>query len=271
MIVAQAITPAWSEQGWRRALARALAKAARIRWDGPEGESPVLVACAGECGAASGWHRVEWVAEGLTCDCPARGPCHHRARAWCEYMGEWRRLETIAREHGVEAAVRWLVYRETGELDATPIRPLRDVRLWREGGSARADVPHCVRHSPTGIEWGYLGSGPSDLAYSILVYFYGPAVAEELARCYLREVICAIPHDAREYVIPAADIERWVQGALWRPCPGPWTGFDDGSAPLCSCHSVPDAWLDEAYPTYDIEPGTPCGSVSCVCRYAEEE
>jgi len=61
-----------------------------------------------------------------------------------------------------------------------------------------------------------------------------------------------------------------VERARYRPCPGPWTAFEDGSAPLCSCHAVPDAWIDEAYPTYDIEPGTPCGSASCVCRYAEE-
>ena len=27
---------------------------------------------------------------------------------------------------------------------------------------------HHIRHSPTGMEWGYLGSGPSDLALSIL-------------------------------------------------------------------------------------------------------
>lgn len=29
-------------------------------------------------------------------------------------------------------------------------------------------LPHVVRHSPTGFEWGYGGSGPADLAYSIL-------------------------------------------------------------------------------------------------------
>lgn len=28
---------------------------------------------------------------------------------------------------------------------------------------------HIVRHSPTGFEWGYMGSGPSDLSLSILV------------------------------------------------------------------------------------------------------
>ena len=34
-------------------------------------------------------------------------------------------------------------------------------------------LKHRVRHSPTGFEWGYLGSGPSDLALSILWDFMG--------------------------------------------------------------------------------------------------
>lgn len=29
-------------------------------------------------------------------------------------------------------------------------------------------LPHVVRHSPTGFEWGYPGSGPADLALSIV-------------------------------------------------------------------------------------------------------
>ena len=32
---------------------------------------------------------------------------------------------------------------------------------------------HQVRHSPTGFEWGYLGSGPADLALNILWNFLG--------------------------------------------------------------------------------------------------
>lgn len=32
---------------------------------------------------------------------------------------------------------------------------------------------HVVRHSPTGFEWGYGGSGPSDLALSILTDVFG--------------------------------------------------------------------------------------------------
>jgi hypothetical protein len=50
----------------------------------------------------------------------------------------------------------------------------------------RVDLPHIVKHSPTGFEMGYGGSGPADLSYSILTHWllsYGftKAEAEEQA------------------------------------------------------------------------------------------
>ena len=32
---------------------------------------------------------------------------------------------------------------------------------------------HIIYHSPTGFEYGYAGSGPADLAFSILADYYG--------------------------------------------------------------------------------------------------
>jgi hypothetical protein len=46
----------------------------------------------------------------------------------------------------------------------------------KESGE-RYDLPHVVKHSPTGMEWGYAGSGPADLARSILIDAIGPAAA----------------------------------------------------------------------------------------------
>lgn len=37
----------------------------------------------------------------------------------------------------------------------------------------RRTLRHYVRHSPTGLEWGYGGSGPADLARSILIEVLG--------------------------------------------------------------------------------------------------
>ena len=37
----------------------------------------------------------------------------------------------------------------------------------------RERVGHVIYHSPTGLEYGYAGSGPADLALSILGHWYG--------------------------------------------------------------------------------------------------
>lgn len=44
-----------------------------------------------------------------------------------------------------------------------------DIILSRENGYVKTNVPHAiVRHSPAGFDWGYGGSGPSDLALNVL-------------------------------------------------------------------------------------------------------
>jgi hypothetical protein len=47
---------------------------------------------------------------------------------------------------------------------------------------SKAPLPHLVYHSPDGFEWGYAGSGPSDLARSIVGYLLGED--EPSARVY---------------------------------------------------------------------------------------
>lgn len=46
----------------------------------------------------------------------------------------------------------------------------------KESGD-RYELPHIKRHSPTGMEWGYAGSGPADLARSLLIDALGPFAA----------------------------------------------------------------------------------------------
>ena len=46
----------------------------------------------------------------------------------------------------------------------------------KESGD-RYPLPHIKRHSPTGMSWGYEGSGPADLARSLLIDALGPAAA----------------------------------------------------------------------------------------------
>lgn len=60
----------------------------------------------------------------------------------------------------------------------------------QESGKDGARVlPHCQMHSPTGFETGYAGSGPADLALSILCDFFGvsSSTIERFCRFTLQE------------------------------------------------------------------------------------
>lgn len=139
------------------------------------------------------------------------GPCSHRAQAWAVEQGEWSFLLHQARKYGIEPTVREFVYDYTGTVDWTPLRPVTDVRLWRDSeGRAYASVPHWPYHSEA-IEWGYEGSGPADLARSILIWFYGLAVAKLFATDFKRQVIARLPRDAATVVIPRETITEFVE------------------------------------------------------------
>ena len=101
-----------------------------------------------------------------------------------------------------------------------PVRPeyraltgdAEDVVLWRTlEGEAHASVPHAVRHSPTGIEWGYGRSGPADLALSVLLALTDERAANALYHRFKHEVVASIPEDGG--VLRAADVRRWVERA----------------------------------------------------------
>lgn len=155
-------------------------------------------------------HIVDWVPSGLTCDCESMTACPHRARAWAEYEQLWRELVAISRSHGLIAAVRFAVYDQSGQISSQPIRPVRDVLLWRDRDGAHANILLLQRHSTT-VDWGYVGAGPTELARSVLTHFYGPATAIALYREFMREVIANIPYSVDEYVLDAETIHRWVE------------------------------------------------------------
>ena len=68
-------------------------------------------------------------------------------------------------------------------------------------------LKHRVYHSPTGFEWGYLGSGPADLARSILWDHLGkepsPALYQEF-----KWVFVAYWED--EWQISSLEIQDWM-------------------------------------------------------------
>ncbi len=60
-----------------------------------------------------------------------------------------------------------------------------------------------MRHSPDGFSWGYGGSGPADLARSILADYLGH-----------------IPHPAIYQQFKYQHVARWEQGKPWRIASG---------------------------------------------------
>jgi hypothetical protein len=47
------------------------------------------------------------------------------------------------------------------------------VHLETPDGQVLGQLPHVIRYSPTGLNWGYTGSGPADCARSILLHALG--------------------------------------------------------------------------------------------------
>jgi len=86
-----------------------------------------------------------------------------------------------------------------------------DIILERRNGTAFINVPHAiVRHSPTGFEWGYGGSGPADAALNIL---YAVTQDKEVADRYYQEFkwdfISIAPEQGA--IIPRRAILRWLK------------------------------------------------------------
>ena len=84
-----------------------------------------------------------------------------------------------------------------GELfmvDAIP--DFGDVVCSREGGDISTNVPRRItKHSPTGFEWGYGGSGPADFALNILSVFIGQKLAEFYYQDFKWEFVSKLPDE----------------------------------------------------------------------------
>lgn len=80
----------------------------------------------------------------------------------------------------------------------------------KERGAPAYPLRHEVRHSPTGFEFGYAGSGPSDLARCILLDWL--ADREDVERLYQQfklDVIAGLSGEAFE--LSSAAIDAWIK------------------------------------------------------------
>jgi hypothetical protein len=82
------------------------------------------------------------------------------------------------------------------------------VKVYTDKGAFVCDLPHKVRHSPSGIEWGYAGAGPADLALSILTYTSGERQANDLYQYFKKEFVSRFPDSGWE--LAEQDVLRWV-------------------------------------------------------------
>lgn len=78
-----------------------------------------------------------------------------------------------------------------------------------EGIKKPYHLAHVVKHSPTGISWGYGGSGPADCALSILIDFTGSISLAE--KFYQKFKWAFIEPAGDELIIPGSAIDEWLK------------------------------------------------------------
>jgi Family of unknown function (DUF6166) len=114
----------------------------------------------------------------------------------------------------------WKVYRISRRADGVLVCTV--VQRDREPYALR----HVVCHSPAGFECGYSGSGPADLALSILADHFGEEPTPVQVRrgelrawaphqAFKRDMVASLHlHRGQRAVIAGEDLERWL--ARWR-------------------------------------------------------
>ena len=95
------------------------------------------------------------------------------------------------------------------------------VLVSHDGGESYANLPlylEWANHSPTGFEWGYYGSGPSQLAYAILHHYFTAmdGLTDEEAYEKAQDIYMRFKQDAistigvKEWELDGFDIEAWL-------------------------------------------------------------
>lgn len=82
------------------------------------------------------------------------------------------------------------------------------VMVYRRGSGLATRLEHQVRHSPTGFEWGYGGSGPAELARCLLIDAVGEAIADRLYQEFKRHVVAGLPEN--RWRLTEEQIREWV-------------------------------------------------------------
>lgn len=93
--------------------------------------------------------------------------------------------------------------------------------VYVEDGGTRRPLRQVVCHSPSGMSWGYAGSGPADLALSILAdvlgetptraeLYQGDALCWTLHQDFKFDVIARLPQ-RQDFRLSALDVVDWIE------------------------------------------------------------
>jgi len=121
-------------------------------------------------------------------------------------------------------------------------------------GASHVAVPHRMFHSPTGIEWGYAGSGPADCARSILSNAAGRVLGDAFYQDFKFKFISGWPKSGGR--ITMTEIAAFLMDALKEKI----SGFADQEKPetrMCG-----QCWTEHG------QDGLPC-TKGCGCHEAE--
>lgn len=66
-----------------------------------------------------------------------------------------------------------------------------------------------VRHSPDGFQWGYRGSGPSQLSFALLADTHGVNIAHDMYKQFMKDVIASFTQ-GDDFVLSEGEIHEWV-------------------------------------------------------------
>lgn len=83
-------------------------------------------------------------------------------------------------------------------------------RVFMDGRELLPERSQQIRnHSPDGFNWGYGGSGPSQLALAVLLELIEPEIAVSVYQDFKWTVIAGLPQ--ADFELPVSAINRWLQ------------------------------------------------------------
>ena len=92
----------------------------------------------------------------------------------------------------------------------TGIRTVAGARVEVQDGDKTYILVHKMRHSPPGLEWGYGGSGPADLARSILFDLIGErGLTPSIYQAFKFDFICEMQHET--WTLTEEEIRAWLK------------------------------------------------------------